>query len=87
MARLTAELEQAQQARVHQAQQLAEARQRVQAVVSKEKGAAEKTETELKTLRMEVEESKERERQVDKILRFYIIVINKLYSFKLTIHS
>ena len=64
IASLTAELEQVQQARVHQAQQLAEARQKVQAVISKEKGTEEKAEAELKTLRREVEESKERERQV-----------------------
>ena len=62
------ELAQVQQARVQQAQQLAEIRQRAQLAASKEKGAIDKMEADLSSLRKEVEEGKERERQVSRLM-------------------
>ena len=64
IASLTAELGQVQQGRVLQAQQLAEARQRALSATSKDKCALERTEAELVCLRRQMEEVKERERQV-----------------------
>ena len=64
IASLTAELGQVQQGRVLQAQQLAEARQRALSATSRDKCALERTEAELVCLRRQMEEVKERERQV-----------------------
>ena len=58
------QIEELSQSRVHQAKQLAEARQKVQASQVKERGEMEKLEGELKTVTSELERAKEKEREV-----------------------
>ena len=58
------QLEELSQSRVHQAKQLAEARQKVQSSLMKEKGEIEKLEGELKTTKSEFERARQKEREV-----------------------
>lgn len=64
LTRQTGQIEELSQSRVHQAKQLAEARQRVQASQMKERDEMEKLEGELKTARKELENVKEKSKEV-----------------------
>lgn len=64
LARQTSQIEELSQSRVHQAKQLAEARQKVQASLTKERGEMDKIEGELKTARKELEKIKEKSKEV-----------------------
>ena len=58
------QIEELSQSRVHQAKQLAEARQKVQASLMKERDEMDKLEGELKTTRKELENVKEKSKEV-----------------------
>ncbi len=64
LARQTSQIEELSQSRVHQAKQLAEARQKVQASLTKERDEMDKLEGELKMARKELENVKEKSKEV-----------------------
>ena len=64
LARQTVQIEELSQSRVHQAKQLAEARQKVQASRMKERDEMEKLEDELRAARKELEKAKEKSKEV-----------------------
>ena len=64
LARQTVQIEELSQSRVHQAKQLAEARQKVQTSRMKERDEMEKLEDELRAARKELEKAKEKGKEV-----------------------
>ena len=74
LARQSSQIEELSQSRVHQAKQLAEARQKVQAGLMKERGEMDKLEGELKMARKELEKVKEKSKEVSLLL--YIKISN-----------
>ena len=74
LARQLSQIEELSQSRVHQAKQLAEARQKVQAGLMKERGEMDKLEGELKMARKELEKVKEKSKEVSLLL--YIKISN-----------
>ena len=79
LARQLSQIEELSQSRVHQAKQLAEARQKVQAGLMKERGEMDKLEGELKMARKELEKVKEKSKEVSPLLSKSPIF--KIYKF------
>lgn len=83
---MSAELEHVHQSKVHQAQLLAEARQKVQIMNHREKTEAQTTRAEIKSLINEVEERKDKESQVSYriyIPNYYFYLYNLLHNEQL----
>ena len=76
----TSQIEELSQSRVHQAKQLAEARQKVQASLMKERDEVDQLEGELKTARKELEKVKETSKEVNHYQNVQLLKLSCFFS-------